>query len=420
MGTLTTKGREWLAGQVAPSVPSASALAVVQPRRISRAVPRKRHMRRSLVQALLCCPMYRPGNSEEAAFGSALHDAIATYLNACVAHSQESLLDREVVREIGRAAFFRTARGIDPGRWPEFLDLFDEWCHGHGPDLTTLYGVEVFFEVEEDVAHLNGTMDLVRRLDDGDPLEPPTVIGVEDHKSQWAVEGHLFQMRFYAGLVCRTWETVTEVHTTADHFRRKYGIVSVVYSRAECLEWWEDMLYGLRRYMAAPKRVAVGGAQCQRCDRRRTCGKALDPWRTMPADDAEAAVLYGEWKRLQEAAKIDKGALRAYTKAREPLLISGQDVGWMTSLVPRAVFPNAEAVRDHLNTPRTRRGDEVTKLIVDRDVLNQDELDELVLAGLARMDPGTVSFKERKHREPGDELDAPPDPSGLTPTDREE
>jgi CRISPR/Cas system-associated exonuclease Cas4 (RecB family) len=376
----------------------AVALATVRVPRVRRK-PRKR---RSEVQNLLSCPMWRPSESEEASFKAALHDAIARYLHACYASGETTRLAD--VHDIARAAFYAMPRGLDVGRWTEFLGIFDLWAHARPADPETIFvdpvtgvlGIEMMVEVEEDEAILYGTMDLVRRLDDGDASEGPTRLAVIDHKGQWPVDSHEFQMRFYAGLLCRAFPTVEEIVTVADHYRRVNGIVEVAYGRDECLEWWEDMLYGLGRYLAAPKRRAVGGRACRYCARRLVCGKALDPWKTMPANDAEAVAAYRDRVRLNAASSIIREGLKAYTDHRDPLMIDDRDVGWMLPDTVRYVVPQPQEVIAYLNTPHSRRGDEVSALVVMTDELTQDELDELQLAGLVRREAGRLKFQERK------------------------
>jgi PD-(D/E)XK nuclease superfamily len=377
-----------------------TAVAVATPIRLPR-VRGKRRLRRTEVQNLLCCPMWKTSNSEEAARGSVLHDAIARYLHACLASGEESRLAD--VETIAREAFYASPRGLDPGWYPEYLSIFDAWAHARPADPETIYrdpvtgvvGIEMEFETEVDCAILWTTLDLVRRLDDGDDSEPPTRVLFLDHKSQQGIARHEFQMGFAAWIMCRSWPTVEEVVTVADHFRRRSGMVETTWTRDQALAWGEDMLYGLRRYFAGPKRTAVGGPACRYCARRRACPKAVEPWRSMPENDEEAIAAYRERARLREVAEVIWKGLKAYTEPRQPLVIDGQRVGWQLPQSGKYVVPDPGSVRDHLNTEHSRRGDDVTGLVVFTDKLTQDELDELQLAGLVHLDRGKLQFKER-------------------------
>jgi hypothetical protein len=359
-------------------------------------MPDKPILRRSAVQALLACTSYESGPSPNAALGSVVHDAIAAYLLTCRTGGEETRIAD--VEQLATEAFFRIPRGLDAGRLEEARMLVDRFARTHVADLATLLHVEKTLTHDVGFALVNGTVDRIDRADGGDPDDPFTEILISDWKTSWAVEDHLFQMLFYAALACLTWPSVDVVTTRIDHFRLNDGIVEASYERAFVLEWFADIMEALQKRLSEPKGEPTGGAGCQFCAKRLTCGYAIAPFNALPENDAQAEEVIQDWIRLDAAELETRKVLEAYFWARDALEVNGLEVGFLESHNP--VF---RAAADLATVEAKAR-----ELMLDPEQIIETRLRSqgvpmaakraLVEAGVAEFVPGPPAFKKRKAR----------------------
>ncbi len=357
----------------------------------------KPEMRRSAVQNLLVCEHWESGSSEAAAFGSLFHRAAELYLKACREHRQETRLGD--VDAIVRAAMFDAPGGVDPGRFDELRGLLEQFATTHVANLRELIDVEVTLRVETEVADLHGTLDRLDRLDDGERFEPPTAVRVVDYKTQYAVDDHVFQMRFYAALACLTWPTVEEVVTVADHVHRiARGQVTEVYDRDLLLQWWGDVvMYGLTQLLERRVRgelaPPVGGAACQYCVKRRTCGAALEGARAIPVTDEEAVARFRDVLRIKAAYDDEWAALKAFFDGRPSVIVDNLELGWLTPAKSWRCTDPMGAIQYLAG----RGADPAPFVSVLGSKLTKKLKDALVRAGCATDEfPGDPVFKSRK------------------------
>lgn len=288
----------------------------------------KRTYRRSEIQSMLTCPAYRPSHSDRASFGTVIHAFMAAYWQRCRMAGEEEMLHE--VHRIAHDAFFRRARGIDPGRWPEALELCQRFAQNRLAELGSLIDVEQTLTVDVGWCFVNGTMDRLDRIDGGDPFDDYVEVRITDYKTQWYPDWHRFQMRFYAALVALTWPTVEWVETLADHPRvcEERGMVRERWHRSELLDWFDDIMAAFRLRIEEPRREPVGGAGCQYCARRFECPESIVPGALVPANDAQATALCREWIRLEHGLDARKEALKVYLRDRVPLIVEDQSFGF--------------------------------------------------------------------------------------------
>lgn len=352
-------------------------------------------LRRTVIAGLLGCLEYESGQSENASFGSALHAAIARYWQTCKAHDEESrMADLDT---IAREVFFGTVWGIDPGRYQEFRDLLDLFARTHTAELISLKHLEHTLVVETDVAVLTGTADRIDRIDGGDPDDPPTILLIRDYKSQWAVEDHAFQLTFYAAAAAITWPSVRMVATEADHFRLQgKGIVRAEYERDYLLQWWEDMLVGVRdrlERLGAGRAAPTGGVGCQYCKKRLRCAAAIPPFDSAPENLDQAEEMFQTMLRYEIGLEESKSALKAYFKEREAEVWGGLEIGFLRPLDESWKAKKPLEIAKAL----TELGqDGKAALSVDASAVPSYLKGEMVRRGLAEYVLGAPTFKHRK------------------------
>jgi hypothetical protein len=354
-------------------------------------------IRRTMLQGLLSCTEWASGESEQAAFGSAMHDAIAAYLLSCKAHREESRLAD--IDELARDAFFRKARGLDPSRLDEFKALLDRFARTHTADLHSLIHLEHTLTTDEGFAILTGTVDRLDRIDGGDPDDPPTAILIRDWKTSWAPEPHAFQLMTYSALACKTWPSVQLVATEADHFRLgSAGVIRAEYYREWLLEWWDDIIFGLRARLDGPTGTPTGGAGCQYCTKRFSCAAAIAPHNLSPENEEQAIEIFQTAIRHEAALDESKKALKAYFGDRDPAVWEGLEVGFLSPRDPSFKVGDIEAFRGAMKglglDPEPAIHASVEIKAVPSVVRPQ-----LIEAGAAQMTLGDPAFKWRKAQE---------------------
>jgi hypothetical protein len=358
------------------------------------AVKTKPVIRRSLAQGMLSCSQYESGAGENAAFGTVFHAAIAQYTLSCKAHREESRLAD--IDQIAKETFFRAPTGVAPHRLDELRDLLDFFARSHVADLHTLLHLEHTLTREEDFAILTGTVDRIDRIDGGDPDDPPTAVRIWDAKTQWAVEEHAFQLRWYAALAFLTWPTVQLVATEADHVRLgAKGIVRQEYYRDWILSWWEDVMYGVRQRVEHPKPEPTGGAGCQYCTKRFSCSAAVAPHNLTPENEDQAIEIFQTAVRHEAALDESKKALKAYFADRDPAVWEGLEVGFLSPRDPSFKVEDVEAFRGAMKGLGLDPEPAISESVVFKDVPTVVQR-QLVEAGAAQMVLGDPAFKWRK------------------------
>lgn len=275
----------------------------------------KPSLRRSEVEALLACPSAETdGTSEAAAFGSLVHVAIERlYAGDSPADAMHHAL-----------AF---AGGVHPDRFDEAAALVWRFAATHDTSRPVLY-VEQELAVEEEIARLTGTPDVVEFYQ---PDAGGDGLCVTDVKTTWQrpdPEVPPFQLRFYAGLLLRTHEQVSEITARLDHIRLNDGVAEWVWSREEVLAWWADMLRLLAVRLPQRGQVRTGGGGCAYCRHRWSCADTIAEAAQSVRDDEHAAQLVQELVRLEAAADDRKAALKAHMKGRDPVVWHGLEVGY--------------------------------------------------------------------------------------------
>lgn len=381
-------------------------------------------IRRTLLQALLSCGAAEPSSGgEAAAFGQVAHDFIARYWAACLALGQEE--HRTGVEQLASQAFHAGA-GVDPNRWPEFLQLCQDFADVHLLGAKTLIAYEKPLAVDVGWAILNGRLDRLDRSDDGDPDDDPTRITIVDWKTQIPVEPFVFQGGVYAQLVFLNYPSVEEVEWQLDFIRRRTMPDPVIYERGQLDSWWEGVVSAAEKIWhdrEAGRAMPTGGAACQYCAKRYECAAAVRPASLIPESDDQAEEIISDWLRLQAGVDEREKALKAFFAERSPLLVNGLEVGFLSSREPTPSTADPEAVIEWLNTRSALplEGEVALRTSIDWTKVPRTYWPELVEAGLAEI-PDRISFKARKAAaqkplaaEPG----APASPRQLSPAEGE-
>lgn len=375
---------------------------------------------RSHVEAFLQCVQFRDDHSPEAAYGTAVHDAVHMYWQLCIATHEESRLGD--VDRIVRDAFFRS-EGNDPERYEEARSLVYEFVSSRLLDagqllvVDRLPAIEFSLRADNGWCWLTGRVDRLNRTDGEDPDDAPRIIRVKDYKSGWQPTGgarldgapsngstrvipHEFQRRFYACLAFNDPRInprgELEAVETEIEFMRYHGEPEVItYERGELDAWWEDVRWALAQRWQDRKAPPTGCNSCQFCADRITCGAATTEARAIPTDLEQARHLASDWIRTTARAKGQRAALLGFMQERDPIVVGGLEVGFLR---PRKATWKASKpleIVTHLNAAGMA-GDQVLFTAVDPRKVPDVLKAPMVEAGIARWEPGAPEFKARK------------------------
>jgi hypothetical protein len=291
----------------------------------------------------------------------------------------------------------------------------DRFVHTHLADLSTLMWIDgkpaLEHTLRADVgwAIATATADRLDRMDGDDPDDPPRVIMSTDYKTQWAATPHLFQGRTQAQLAFLTWPDLEEFHWMPDPFKLradpKEG--AIVYQRGDLDDWWQETIIGVQqRYelRMSGRARPTGGTACQYCALRPTCPQALPVARGIPENRDQFEELFGEWIRMEQAAKIRKDSLAAWARDRAPLQIGGYEVGFLEPREPQWKATDPLGIVQHLDA-LGMDGKAALFTSIDKSKVPSYVKEGLVEAGVARFELGKPVFKRRRLGAPGDDGD---------------
>jgi hypothetical protein len=400
-------GRRWVrlgAGVPLPAPKPGSRRGVHHAPSIVVGSTGKPEIRRSLMERLIACAVSESDQGENTSYGIYVHDCIYEYLLSCVQHNQESRwtdLERIVVNQ-----FYRVPRGLGPQFLDEARALLDQFAHTHLADLHTLLWVDGKPALEHTLrtdigwAVVHATADRLDRIDGDDPDDPPRIIMSTDYKTQWAATPHLFQGRTQAQLAFIVFPDLEEFHWMPDPFKLRTlpQDGTIVYRRGDLDEWWKETLNGVKvrwDLRLSGRAVPTGGSACQYCALRYTCPQALPVARGIPENREQFEELFGEWVRLDEAAKIRKAGLAVWAKDRAPIRIGGYEVGWLVPLEDQWKASDPMGIVSHLDAAGLD-GKSALVTWIAPDKVPYDQKPALVAAGVARYERGPASFKRRK------------------------
>ena len=354
-------------------------------------VANKPVIRRSLAEALLTCRDFEREDGEQLAFGQAAHSFFATYLHQCQATGEETRLTD--VATLATAAWERT-EGLDQNRWPEYMQLCQQFSETHTAELSTLTAYEHTEVVDVGFAFITGTMDRIDRLDHGDRDDAATVERILDYKTEQGEMDHAFQLSTYAQLRFLNHPALRELHMVIDPVRDRYRAEPLVLRRGDVDFWWASMLRGLRQRLEAPLGRPVGGPACPMCAKRYACPKSLAIARAVPENLDQAEEIFEETLRLEESVKVHKEGLKVFFQDRAPHVAHAHEIGF---LAPRDEHMVITAAPAKLRTWLKRRHvDADAAFKYDLEVLRPFKAD-LIEAGLATLERSRPSFKWRNY-----------------------
>jgi hypothetical protein len=350
---------------------------------------RKPEVRRSLAEGLVCCPQFRMEESEALAFGQAVHTFAAAYTR----HLQAAGLDSDLamVTALSSDAWARTL-GLRQERWDEFMELCDLFARSHAIRVETILTVEQPLIRDVGFAIVNCTPDRVDRLDDGDPDDDPTWLGITDYKTEEGEMDHAFQERWYVHQAFQEWPAVRWIDFAFDFLRHPCEPEVRRWVRGETDIWWETQMQALRLRLLAPDAPPRGGPACDSCALRRDCGAALTRAAAIPRSDEEADVLLEEHHRMHAGAALRWDALEAYYRGRPERVVQGEEVGWLLTRRPSWFWtarPSAVAAW----ALRRRLDWRAFVHVTARPLLNRGLQEEATAAGL-----GELRFKPREFK----------------------
>ena len=360
-------------------------------------------LRRSFVENFLACGTWANGESEDAAFGTYVHECLARYVNTCRAHREETrLVD---VERIVRETFFHRARGISPVRISEAMRMVEKFAREWPAELRTLLSIERTLAVDIGWAVLTGTVDREDRMDEDDRDDPPRVIRLRDYKTHWGVADHTFQMRFYAQLrfLQEDARDLEEVQAQIIHPRLNIDPVEDFYYRGELDEWWqEEVLKPLQARWAERRRLRpTGGVACQYCAKRLTCGAAIGPAAVAPNTIEEYTTYFGETLRLDAVLEERRRVHRLFFRDREPAVLLGYEAGY---LLPKngseevvVADGREEDLVAEMNAIQPGAGDLIRRTGIEPKLINAAWWDHLVDKGLLARVPKKPKPGWRKH-----------------------
>lgn len=353
--------------------------------------PLRHVIRRSLAENLLTCPTFVREDNEVLAFGQAAHSFFAAYFLQCRAANEETRLT-DVTRLAGEA--WARTHGLQQGRFAEFMQLCEFFALTWEAGLETLSHLEhtETLEVGEDLL-LTATMDRIDRADQGDPDDPPSRELITDFKTERAELDHDFQMRWYAQQRLLGSPALSEVGVRIAWVRDAFLSDTVWYRRGELDFWWKTMLAGLRDRLAQPDPQPVGGPSCPDCAKRFSCGKATAVAREIPEDEAQADELFQDLLRLEEAREVRHAGLKHFYGDRQPRVVHGHELGYLTPREARLVI-TAAPLELHKWLKR-HHYDADAALKVDSSAVAPVQ-HKLVEAGLAKHEFSKAGFRWRK------------------------
>lgn len=350
-------------------------------------------IRRSLAEGLLSCVQFVREDSEQLAFGQALHSFIAAYTLQCKAIGEETrLVD---VYRLASEAWARTP-GLLHSRWTEFVDLCQHFAETRPAELATLMHVEHTVTLDVGFAIVTCTVDRIDRADFGDPDEEPRRIQTSDWKSERAEMDHEFQARWYSQLELLTMPAVEEVVFAVHALRDWWVPEPYVFRRGELDLWWTMTLQGLKARLDTPNAAPVGGPACPGCAKRTSCSRATAEAVAIPETLEQAEEVFQETLRMEEGLDVRKKGLKHFFSGHPEQVMHGKEIGF---LAPReqhlVVTVKPLELRNWLNR-RHMSGDAVLK--IDNEQLgNREVQDKLIAAGLATREYSKPAFKWRAH-----------------------
>lgn len=328
-------------------------------------------VRRSDFAAWTACAAYENGPSEAANFGTLVHALIA-------AHWSEQSIEEVLFQPCG----------VSPERRAEAHDLFLRFrsTHAERPDLW-----EMPLLIETEHAILTGTPDAVTWLPDDAAL-------VTDWKSSWVAGDATFQLRWYCAMLAVQYPALRTLWGRVDPiWLNEGGVVDYgPWDADELRDWWAvEIVAQVPALLAARANPEpTGGAACTYCRLRRDCAQSVAPARDVPQTAAEAAEMASELIRLEAASDVRKAALKAWFADREPVVVAGMEVGFLT---PReqSFRPTADplTIAEFLSESGLS-GNAVLSL--DRSKIGKPLQRDLVAAGLGEMASSKAEFKLRK------------------------
>lgn len=355
--------------------------------------PQKPIIRRSLAEGLLSCVQFKREDSEQLAFGQALHSFIAAYTLKCQATGEETRMTD--VAPLASEAWART-HGLQWSRWEEFLELCTHFADTHEASLSSLLRIEHTFTHDVGFALLTCTVDRLDRADAGDPDELPTNIQISDWKTERAELDHDFQARWYSQMAFLAMPSVDLVVFAVHALRDWWKPEPYIFRRGELSLWWDTTLNALRSRLDVPHAAPVGGPACPGCAKRYECPKATAVAGSIPETEDQADEQFQELLRLEEGIAVRKEGLKRFYSGHAERVVLGHELGFLTPREPRLVI----TVRplDLVKWLKRKRlgGDEVLK--VDSEQLSGKRLqDKLIEGGVAKHEFSRPSFKWRKH-----------------------
>ncbi len=349
-------------------------------------------IRRSLAEAILQCSHYEGDFGPQLAFGSAFHSFAASYALECYEAGKESLLTR--VTSLAERAW-SDQRGVEPGRWLEFLELCEKWAASHTADLHTLMTIEETLTLDVGWAILTCTLDRQDRIDAGDPDDEPTKIRVTDWKTELGEMPHEFQIWDYSAKRFATMPSLIDLEFVIDPVRQNQPYPPITFVRGQLDRWWDMTQRTLRARVFGPKGDPHGGPACENCRLRLECAASTAVARHAPQNDAEARALVEKREVLAAGLALADELLEQYTDGRAPLLdVAGRDAGWMTTVKPsfKAIAPASRVIEWAVETGR-----DIEAVVKPAAPTRRDEKNAWLDAGLAVEEFGPLKFTIRNH-----------------------
>jgi hypothetical protein len=369
--------------------------------------------RRSFVESFLQCTEYQQDDGSQAGFGILVHDAIQAYLRACINKREDSRM--KDLPAIMTEAFARHG-GVHPDRFEEAAAMVEQFARTRLADWHRLLWrenvpcVEYKLATQVGDAWYTGTCDRIDRMDGDDPYDPPTRILITDYKTQWAKAQHTFQGRFYAELAFRMMPSLEGVAVLFDHLPLRNPEVwhpgkvdnqIAYFERGDLTAWLDDVIAIFQLRYKGPRGHPVGGSACQYCGLRKGCAAAEMTAESKPENTEQARELVGDWIRAQERAKALGDALEAHYKHHKPDVFANISpdprpiiVGMLAPKKPTWRATDPVGIAGQLDK-MGMDGKSTLATITNKDAIPYTLYDTLVVAGVARWDPGEVSFKKR-------------------------
>ena len=356
-------------------------------------MPERRIVRRSLAENLLSCVRFQREDGEMLAFGQAAHSFFAAYKLQCMATGEETRFAD--VDRFAAEAWART-HGLDQARYAEFMQLCERWAGGRLVNLDTLMHVEHTETLDVGFAILTGTMDEIDRADMGDADDAPTRELIVDEKTAQGEMDSSFQGMFYVQLRFANHPALQEIGWQIYPVRNRWPDETTWYRRGELDLWWKTTLEGLRDRLEHPNGEPTGCKGCTDCAIRYECPKALAVARAIPETTDQADELFQEALRMDEALAVRKQGLIEFYRGRDPRVVAGHEVGFLTPRDPKLIVTAKPLdLRAWLNKQHLD-GDSVLK--VDTEAVSKSAIaDKLVVAGLAIREHSKPGFRWRKY-----------------------